>query len=43
MRFPLSEFSGRRTLSTTALTPEDSPVILVPTNCSAYAATGTPR
>ena len=30
-------------LSTTALTPDVSPVIFVPTNCSAYAATGTPR
>ena len=39
---PFSESSGKRTLSTKAVTPDLCPVSLLPTNWSAYADTGTP-
>ena len=42
VKLPLSESSGNKILSTNAVTPEFYPVIFVPTNWSAYAATGTP-
>ena len=42
VKLPLSESAAERILSTTAVTPETSPVIVVPTNWSAYASTGTP-
>ena len=42
VKFPLSESSANKTLSTTAVTPDDLPVICVPTNWSIYADTGTP-
>ena len=42
MRLFLSESWGYNTVSTTAVTPDVCPVILVPINWSAYAAIGTP-
>ena len=39
----LSESEGSRTLSTNAVTPDVCPVIVIPINLSAYAATGIPR
>ena len=42
VKFPLSESADGRILSTTAVTPEVWPVMVAPTNWSAYASTGTP-
>ena len=43
VKFPLSESSAVRIFLTLAVTPDEDPVILVPTSWSTYVSTGIPK